>query len=243
MSAPKPKDADDRTIAPPVQVAREIERTLSCAQVYLSPAATTAVRIGLASFTPEQVAENVEAVVNGMVEKFVTKKWRNVRAVHIKGPNTMALPIWLAEELWVEEEDVLEDEEARLRIEAGKQAGKRKGREAKEGEDGVKDGAAANGEEKKKKKKKQKEPTEGKANGGTFAPVDEVQAGKKRKLAVDDDLSAEMKDRRAKLRKQKEELRAGVVGQKRKSDVDGEVTVVQKVKKPKVKSTGGGDTS
>lgn len=85
-------------------------------------------RVGLASFTPEQVAANVEAVVNGMVEKFVSKGWRNVRSVHIKGPNTLALPIWLAEELWVEETDVLEEAEAKRRAEAGKQTGKRKAR-------------------------------------------------------------------------------------------------------------------
>jgi ribosome biogenesis protein UTP30 len=54
---------------------------------------------------------NVEAIVNGMVEKFVPQKWRNVRAVHIKGPNTAALPIWLTEELWAEETQVLEQQQ------------------------------------------------------------------------------------------------------------------------------------
>lgn len=128
----KPTKTDDNIkimVAQPAQVAREIERTLSAAQVYLSPSATTSVRVGLASFTPQQLAENIEAVVNGLVEKFVTKKWRNVRAVHVKGPNTMALPVWLADELWVDEGDVLGDEEAAKAIEAGKQKGKkRKGR-------------------------------------------------------------------------------------------------------------------
>jgi ribosome biogenesis protein UTP30 len=54
---------------------------------------------------------NVEAVVNGLIEKFVPQQWRNVRAVHIKGPNTAALPIWLTEELWAEETQVLEQQE------------------------------------------------------------------------------------------------------------------------------------
>lgn len=128
-----PTNPDTKSIAPPAQVAREIERTLSCAQVHLSPAATTSVRVGLANFSPEQVADNVEAVVNGMVEKFVTKGWRNIKAIHIKGPNTMALPIWLADELWVDEGDVLEDEEAKKALELASQKNrKRKGREGEE---------------------------------------------------------------------------------------------------------------
>ena len=87
----------------------------------------------MANFSPEQVAENVEAVVNGMVEKFVTKGWRNVRAIHIKGPNTMALPVWLADELWTDEGDILEDEEAKEAIELASQKNrKRKGREGEE---------------------------------------------------------------------------------------------------------------
>ena len=128
-----PKNPDMKPIAPPTQVAREIERTISCAQVHLSPAATTSVRVGLANFSPEQLADNVEAVVNGMVEKFVTKGWRNIRAIHIKGPNTMALPIWLADELWIDEADVLEDEEAKDAVELASQKNrKRKGREGED---------------------------------------------------------------------------------------------------------------
>lgn len=137
---PKPKSsalADARrAIALPVAFAQEIKRALSSTQIHLSPSPTTAVRVGLASFTPEQVAANVEAVVNGMVEKFVTKGWRNVRSVHIKGPNTLALPIWLAEELWVEETDVLEEAEAKRRVEVGRQTGKRERREVERSDKG-----------------------------------------------------------------------------------------------------------
>lgn len=149
----KANSASPRSLATSTQVANEIQRTLSCAQVYLSPTATTSVRVGLASFTPEQVAENVEVVVSGMVDKFVTKKWRNLRAIHIKGPNTMALPVWLAEELWVDQADVLEEEEAKQRIEAGKQKGKRKKREGEE--------KVLEGESKQKKQKKEKLIDEG----------------------------------------------------------------------------------
>jgi len=182
----KPTKTDDNIkimVAQPAQVAREIERTLSAAQVYLSPSATTSVRVGLASFTPQQLAENIEAVVNGLVEKFVTKKWRNVRAVHVKGPNTMALPVWLADELWVDEGDVLGDEEAAKAIEAGKQKGKkRKGR----GETDAEAVAEVEG-----------------------AAVVERKA-KKLKRVEDADLSKEMALRREKLRAQKAEARERV---------------------------------
>ena len=119
-----------RSIAPPTQVAKEIERTISCAQIQLSPTITTAVRVGLATMEPEKVAENIEAVVAGMVEKFIPKGWRNLRAIHIKGPNTMALPVWVTEELWLDEGDVLEEKEAKeaLRLAAQKDT-ERRGRE------------------------------------------------------------------------------------------------------------------
>ncbi|KAI9877156.1 MAG: hypothetical protein M1830_004666 [Pleopsidium flavum] len=191
----KPTKTDDSTtkimVAQPPQVAHEIERTLSAAQVYLSPSATTSVRVGLTSFTPQQLAENIEAVVNGLGEKFVTKKWRNVRAVHIKGPNTMALPVWLADELWVDEGDVLGDEEAARAIEGGKQKGRKRKAEALAEADGAavakSDGAVA----------------EPKAAGVE-------KKTKKLKRVEDADLSKEMALRRDKLRAQKAEAREGM---------------------------------
>lgn len=109
---PKKKPAKDEeknaSVASPLIVAKEIERALNCASVQLAPATTAAIRVGTAKFTPEQLAENIEAVVKGLTDKFVTKGWRNIKAIHIKGPNTMAMPIWLASELWVDETDVVE---------------------------------------------------------------------------------------------------------------------------------------
>ncbi|RAL12811.1 uncharacterized protein BO97DRAFT_434342 [Aspergillus homomorphus CBS 101889] len=97
------------SLASPAIVAKEIEKALHCAPVQLAPATTAAIRVGSSKFTAEQLAENVDAVVKGMTEKFVTKGWRNIKALHIKGANTMAMPIWLASELWVDEGDVLEE--------------------------------------------------------------------------------------------------------------------------------------
>ncbi|OCL05867.1 ribosomal protein L1 [Glonium stellatum] len=96
-------------VGAPQNVAREIEAALQAALVHISPSVTTAIKVARASMVPQEIVENVEAVVKGLMEKFVPKGWRNVRSLHIKGPNTMALPIWLADELWVDEEDILEE--------------------------------------------------------------------------------------------------------------------------------------
>ncbi len=115
IAAPKKsKDSDKakedgRSVASPTQMAHEIERTLAMGLVQLSPTASTSVRVGKSGWTAQKLADNIEATVQGLVDKFVTKGWRNIKAVHVKGPNTMALPIWLADELWVDEQDVLED--------------------------------------------------------------------------------------------------------------------------------------
>ncbi|EME47605.1 hypothetical protein DOTSEDRAFT_69526 [Dothistroma septosporum NZE10] len=95
--------------AKPQDIAHEITRTLGCALVHLAPSSTTAVKVGVASQTAEQVQANIEAVMDTMVERYVPQKWKNIRAVHIKGRETAALPIYLADELWADEKDVLED--------------------------------------------------------------------------------------------------------------------------------------
>ncbi|KAI9045458.1 uncharacterized protein KD926_008885 [Aspergillus affinis] len=128
----KSKD-DDSAFASPAIVAKEIEKALSCAAVQLAPATTAAIRVGNSKFTSQQLAENVEAVVKGLTEKFITKGWRNIKALHVKGANTMAMPIWLASELWVDEADVVEptpEDEAKA-IEGKNKKRKQSGEEEK----------------------------------------------------------------------------------------------------------------
>ena len=55
-----------------------------------------------------------------MVDKFIPKGWKNIKSLFIKGPNTVALPIWQTTELWTEDSEVLEDEDAKKKIEASK---------------------------------------------------------------------------------------------------------------------------
>lgn len=104
------KKSDDRAaaVAPPKIVAKEIVRGINTVPVNLKPGTSVAVRVGLGSFSAEQLAENTEAVVNNIIEKHVVKGWRNVKSVHVKSPTSAALPIWLADELWAEEETVQE---------------------------------------------------------------------------------------------------------------------------------------
>ena len=115
--------------------------------------------------------------------------WKNVRAVHVKGPNTMALPIWLADELWVDEGMVLEDEEAADLKAKAAQKGKRKRKLTEGKENGVVD----------------REGGKRQAHG-EIGYEDEPKQKKVKKLK-DDDLSRETKERREKLRQQQREAR------------------------------------
>jgi len=98
-----------KTEVSPQDAAREIESTLRSALVHLAPSTSTSVKVGDASMDPKHVRANVEAVTIALVEKFVPQKWSNVRSVHIKGPNTPALPIYVASTLWQDEADVLNE--------------------------------------------------------------------------------------------------------------------------------------
>lgn len=97
--------------ASPEKIAQEIQKAIGSALVSLAPTTNTAIRIGYANWTAEQIADNVDAVANGLVEKWVPQKWRNVRSIHIKGPETTALPIWLTDELWIDDKDVIADDD------------------------------------------------------------------------------------------------------------------------------------
>lgn len=112
--------------ATPAQIASEIEKTLGSALVNLSPSTNTAVKVGFSGWTPEQIANNVNAVADTLVEKWVPQKWNNVRSIHIKGPVSAALPIWMTDELWVDEQDVITNEAAEAKKEKANVGKKRK---------------------------------------------------------------------------------------------------------------------
>ncbi|PSK37315.1 hypothetical protein B9Z65_2057 [Elsinoe australis] len=102
-----------RAAPTPEGVTREIERALSSALVHLSPGTNTSVKVGVTWMAAEEVRANIEAVVKGLTETYIPQGWKNVKSLHIKGPKTTSLPIWLADEMWVDEQDVLEVEPER----------------------------------------------------------------------------------------------------------------------------------
>ncbi|KAI2621431.1 ribosomal protein L1 [Hypomontagnella submonticulosa] len=104
------KDAETVNACTPVQLAGEIERAVGAALVNLSPTVNTALRVGNANWTAEQIAENVDVVAKTLVEKFVPGKWKNVKSIYIKGPETAALPVWLTDELWLDQKDIVADD-------------------------------------------------------------------------------------------------------------------------------------
>lgn len=171
----KSKD-DDVNAGTAADIAKEIEKALSSALVSLSPTTNTAVRIGYSNWTAEQIADNVDAVVTGLVGKWVPQKWRNVRSIYIKGPTTAALPIWLTDELWMDEKDVIADEEAAAKKAEKANVGKK--RKSLDGGEAEVESPAP-----KKKAKKQEK----------VAAVD----------GNDDKLDKQIAERKAKLRKQK----------------------------------------
>lgn len=134
------------------------------------------------------MAGNIEAVMGGLTEKNLVS-WRNLRGVHVKGPNTMAIPVWLAEELWTDEGMVLEEQEARAIKEQAKQKGKRK-RHLVEGPVDDSGKVVVKGD-------KRHEGPVGKDDGDSRR--------KKAKRAAEEDMSTEMRERREKLRQQKRE--------------------------------------
>jgi ribosome biogenesis protein UTP30 len=177
--AKRPKVEGAVNAASAAQIAKEIEKALASALVSLAPTTNTAIKIGWSDWTPEQIAANVDAVVTALVGKWVADKWRNVRSIHIKGPETVALPIWLTEELWVDQKDVIADSEAKdAKSEKANIGKKRKNIEAAAAEE---DEAAAAAEspapKKKAKTKKQQEVPE-----GDDAKLDEQIAERKTRL-------------------------------------------------------------
>ncbi|PSR90643.1 ribosomal protein L1p/L10e family-domain-containing protein [Coniella lustricola] len=98
------RDVDDVNCRPVTEVAAEIEKALGCALVHLSPSTNTAVKVGLAGQDAKAIAENIVKVSNEIANKYVPKKKNGIRAIFVKGPQTVALPIYQDTELWVDAE-------------------------------------------------------------------------------------------------------------------------------------------
>ncbi|KAF8703608.1 hypothetical protein HU200_032428 [Digitaria exilis] len=72
--------------------AREAAR---CVELRVEGGTCRAVRVGHGALAPEEAVENVVAAVEAAAA-CVPRKWRNVRALHVKSPESVALPLYSA---------------------------------------------------------------------------------------------------------------------------------------------------
>lgn len=185
----------------PENIAVELERAAGAATLNFSQSAELTVRAGSAGFTPDQLAANVDVLARAIVDKHVPERWRNVRALYLRGPDTASLPIWQTDELWLDEKDVVPDTMA---IEGGSSAAGGKKRKIK---DEQAEGSPAS------KKSKKDDKTQGAWLGEKA--IMESPAAKKPKEAKksamgskyqnsdDTVLNKQISERKAKLKKQK----------------------------------------
>jgi ribosome biogenesis protein UTP30 len=121
-TAKKDSKESQNVVGTPQGVAKEIETALNSTYLSMSASANTSIRVGTLSMTAQQLAENTSAVVAAIIPKHIAQGWRNVRSLHLKGPATKALPIWLADELWTDESQVLDQPFKNKRLGEGKTA-------------------------------------------------------------------------------------------------------------------------
>ncbi|KAF3904756.1 hypothetical protein ABW20_dc0102156 [Dactylellina cionopaga] len=140
--APKSKLQSDAE-----KLQKEIEKVIKATYFIPSPSPSQNIKVGIRSQSPEELAQNVTAVVEHLTTNTIKNGWKGVRSLHLKAADTVALPIWLTERIY-DDEDVLTEEEIK-RIEHLK---------TKEGK------AERQIELKEKKKEKKKEREERKKN-------------------------------------------------------------------------------
>lgn len=175
---------------------KKIEKALGSTMIHLTPSPNTSVRVALSTFTGEQVAENVQAVVNAALgNKKLPGGWRGARSIHLKSPSSVALPIWMTPQLF-DEEDVLSAEaaaskEQKFLAKQEKQNAKNKERAQKKKEryqqkKAAREPADEESEDDKPEDKEEKKPVEEKITKSTEKLVDaSVKEQKKRKRVVD----------------------------------------------------------
>lgn len=168
---------------PTAAIVAEVETALNAALVHLGPSTNTAVKVGYANWTADQLTANVGSVVSGLVERFVPHKWDNVRSIYLKGPETAALPLWQTAELWADETQVVAD-----------------------GAEGVKAIGLGSTERPNIGKKRKSMDTTGSAGVDSDESKEKSRPTKKAKLPEgnDDKLDQEIAERKAKLKKQKQ---------------------------------------
>lgn len=73
----------------------QIKRILDSTFFYVRTGTCSGIRVGRLSMEVEQIVDNVEAVIDEAVDK-IPKHWGNVRSLHLKAVDSVALPIYQA---------------------------------------------------------------------------------------------------------------------------------------------------
>ncbi|TVU00571.1 hypothetical protein EJB05_54034, partial [Eragrostis curvula] len=73
----------------------QVRKVLGSSFLYLRTGTCSGIKVGRLDMEEEEIVENVIAAVEAAVEK-VPKKWANVRALHLKAVDSVALPIYQA---------------------------------------------------------------------------------------------------------------------------------------------------
>ncbi|KAL6616061.1 hypothetical protein ACP70R_038331 [Stipagrostis hirtigluma subsp. patula] len=197
----------------------QVRKVLNSSFLYLRSGTCSGIKVGRLDMGEEEIVDNVMAAVEAAVEK-VPKKWANVRALHLKAVDSVALPIYqVVPELGMKIEVPvarLEDEASAgevidaAEVQTGeKRAGKKKALEYVDAdhEEGV-----AKEESGKRKRNKEKDvvmreavnvETENKRRKSIIVPVDEgPKAGKKGKekgkRALENELEARKDNKKGK---------------------------------------------
>lgn len=95
-------DTTEISCRPTGEIVTEIEKAIGAALVHLSASSNTAVKVGFASMDAEALTENVTTVANEMANKYVPKQKNGIKSIFVKGPETVALPVWQDSELWLD---------------------------------------------------------------------------------------------------------------------------------------------
>lgn len=173
-----------------------MEKAIHSTYVNLTPSTNVAVRVGLASMTPAELTANITAVAEGLIARWIPQGVKNLKAVFIKSPESVALPIWQTDEIFLDAKDVVADatEEEKKALKEKANVGKKR----KSLESG-KEGAAAADEEDEAAEKPAKKSK--KAKAAAAAAVPEGDDGK---------LDKQIVERKEKLKKAKAKAKAAL---------------------------------
>eukprot|EP01098_Paradermamoeba_levis_P005104 TRINITY_DN2172_c0_g1_i3.p1 TRINITY_DN2172_c0_g1~~TRINITY_DN2172_c0_g1_i3.p1 ORF type:complete len:341 (-),score=134.07 TRINITY_DN2172_c0_g1_i3:144-1121(-) len=106
-------------------LASEIQKTRKATFMFLNTGSCLAIKIGRTSQTVDQISKNITSRIDQIVEK-IPKKWKNIKALHIKTSNSVALPIYNSLPEVADEEEIAEMEAERAKALEKKEKAKAK---------------------------------------------------------------------------------------------------------------------